>query len=201
MSIIIAIEGPDRVGKKTQAAMLVNALKNSGHRVASIEVPIEGNASYRLVYWMLKNGLARRLPNLFQFIQFVNKYLFQATWLRSLSRITDYVVLDRWRLSAIVYGDATGVNRRFNRKLMKMLALPDMTIVLDGVRYTDVAEDVYEADTDLQVKVRRGYADWVCDHHVDHELVDNRGTVDEVHERVMNALGFNILKTVPRYAK
>jgi len=191
MAIIIAIEGADRCGKQTQSRMLTDALRTRGYSVEQVEVPVAGGATYRLIYWMLGNGAAKRYPNLFQFVQFVNKLVFQFTRLVWFSMVCDYVVFDRWSLSSVVYGNATGTNKVFVRFLYELLVKPDLTVILHGPRHTNDVEDVYESDTQLQRDVRAGYHDWAQRYPLSHDLIDNRGTREEVHARVMYALGFD----------
>lgn len=187
---IIAIEGPDKAGKATQTAMLAHYLCRYGERVSLVEVPFNDGSTYKLIYWMLCNGLAKKRPNTFQFIQFLNKFIFQWTILLWLRLTSDVVVLDRWSLSAIVYGDATGVNKTFNRLLYWLLKKADVTVVLHGPSFKrDSVDDVYEKDSDLQLAVRRGYYDWVIEHPFDHELVDNQGSKEDVHSRIVDAIG------------
>lgn len=186
---LVAIEGPDKVGKATQSRMLAHVLRRYGARVALVEVPFNDRVTHRLIYWMLQNGLVKRFPNLFQFIQFINKFVFQLTYLLWLRLTCACVVLDRWSLSAIVYGDATGVNRTLNRVLYWLLVRPDITVVLHGSSFKRKSiDDAYEKDSDLQVVVRRGYYDWVQSHPADHVLINNQGTKDEVHERILAAV-------------
>lgn len=186
---LVAIEGPDKVGKQTQSNMLAHSLRRYGERVSLVEVPFRDGVTHPIIYWMLKNGKAKTYPNLFQFVQFLNKFVFQWTILLWLRFVCDFVVLDRWSLSAIVYGDATGVNKSFNRVLCWLLKSPDITVVLHGASYKRKSvDDVYEKDSTLQLAVRKGYYDWVQEHPSDHELIDNQGTVDEVHERILDAV-------------
>ena len=187
---LVAVEGPDKVGKETQTKLLTQILKERGNKAVLVEVPYGDGVTYPLIYMMLKNGVAKRWPNLFQFVQFLNKFVFQFTALLWLLLTNDYVVLDRWSLSAIVYGDATGVNPTYNRFLYFLLKRPDVTVVLHGpsFRRKSEADDVYEADNDLQKAVKRGYYDWVIAHPADHELIDNQGTREDVSERVLAAV-------------
>lgn len=186
---LIAIEGPDKVGKQIQSQMLAHVLRRYGDRTALVEVPFNDRATYRLIYWMLRNGTAKRFPNLFQFVQFVNKFVFQWTYLLWLRLTCAFIILDRWSLSAIVYGDATGVNRTFNRVLYWLLVRPDITVILYGSSFKRKStDDAYEGDSELQVAVRRGYYDWAQSHPVDHKLIDNQGTKDEVHERILSTV-------------
>lgn len=184
---IIAIEGPDKVGKQTQSNMLTDRLRKEGHKVKLIEVPVKSIVTYKLIYWMLRNGHAKSWPNVFQTIQFLNKWFFQFRLL-AMRWSYDYVVFDRWGLSAIVYGDAGGANRWYNRLLYKFLREADATLILVGAARSGEVTDVYEKDTELQVNVRTGYAEWFLQHNEACVIVDNIGTRDEVHGRIMRLL-------------
>lgn len=186
---MVVVEGPDKVGKQTQSQMLAHVLRRYGDKVKLVEVPYNDGSTYRLIYRMLKNGQAKKYPNLFQFVQFLNKFIFQRTVLLWLRITCACIVLDRWKLSAIVYGDATGVNPTFNRMLYGMLKDPDVTVILHGSSFKrQEADDVYEKDNSLQTAVRNGYYEWAQEHPENHDLIDNQGSRDEVHERIMNVV-------------
>lgn len=183
---LVAVEGADRVGKFTQSKLLVEELRRRGAAVLHVEVPIRSRFTYPLIYSMLRSGLAKRLPNVFQFVQFLNKWTFQLLTLSLKRWYYDYVVFDRWSPSAIVYGDATGANRRFNRFLYGLLREPDTTLVIVGPPKSSKATDVYESDTKLQSDVRNGYASWLVQHSDSAVVIDNNGTREQVHERLMD---------------
>lgn len=186
---LVAVEGPDKVGKQTQVAMLAHTLRRYGDRVAQVEVPFNDRLTYRAIYWMLRNGRAKTWPNAFQFVQFVNKFIFQWTYLLWLRLTCDFIVLDRWSLSAIVYGDATGVTPWFNRVMYHLLVRPELTLILHGPSFKrNTVDDSYEKDSTLQKAVREGYYDWALDHPDDHELINNQGARDEVHATVMGTM-------------
>ncbi len=183
---IIVIEGGDKVGKQTQTEMLYDALAEN-HSVTLVEIPAKG-LTHKAIYWMLRNGAAQRFPNVFQFIQFVNKLAFQTLVLSTMEAMSDYIILDRWSLSAIVYGDATGVNRRFNRFLYDLLRKPDITLIMHGQSFKREGSDSYEKDTKLQKAVKDGYFDWARRYPGKNQLVSNIGTREEVHSTVMGVL-------------
>lgn len=185
---IIAIEGPDRVGKATQSQMLVDNLQKQGFKATRVEVPIKGPVTYTLIYWMLRNGLAKSLPNTFQFVQFLNKFFFQVFKLLFIRWVYDYIVFDRWAASAIVYGNAGGANPGINKFLYNRLWKPDATIILQGLPRTDDQEDVYEKDNVFQAAVRFGYGEFFMQNPRDCRVVDNTGTREEVHSKIMNLL-------------
>lgn len=163
MSKLIVIEGPDGVGKATQTSMLVDYINNVlGLKAVRVEVPIDDALTYPVIYWMLRNGLAKKFPKSFQWLQVLNRRIFQSTKLVSLEHDYDYdyVVFDRWHTSTAVYGAAEGLSGEFLSRVGRLLRLPDFTIVLVGKSHRPVAEDVYESDDDLQVRVRRLYEAW-----------------------------------------
>lgn len=191
MGKFLVFEGPDASGKGVQTQLMVDALRSVGVRVARIKAPCDQCVrTYGLIYWMLKNGFAKRLPHVFQFVQFVNKASFQLFYLSKLLRDHDVVVSDRWTLSAIVYGDATGVNRTFNRLLMRLIKPADRTIVFVGQRFirSDSENDTYDKDVELQARVSASYLAWAQAHPQDHFIIDNSASIDDVHRTVMDVV-------------
>lgn len=186
--MLIAIEGPDRFGKETQTKLLEQNITRgqvTAQFVKHVEVPVKGRLSYRLIYWMLRNGSAKRYPNMFQLVQFMNKLAFQTFVLPKYTEFYDIVILDRWSLSGLVYGEATDVNATMNRFLHRMLVKPDITLVMCGKPFHRAGtKDAYETDDVLQSRVARLYMDYgrTLDRHV---LVHNGGGKDDVHERIM----------------
>ena len=157
MTITIALEGPDRVGKKTQAFLLKEELETQGVKVISLEIPWSGNKkTYDMIYRMLENGSAKRHPTLFQVVQNVNKYLCQVMNDR-IFRESDYVILDRWRLSSMIYGTVTRANKPIVKALFSLLFQPDVTIILVGEKLVKTSDDDYERDDVLQHHVKMLY--------------------------------------------
>ena len=184
----IAIEGPDRCGKATQSRMLVQALQDQGYKVKLVEVPVKSVLSYKIIYWLLRNGFVNYIPNVFQFVQFVNKWFFQVFKFTFMRWFFDFIIFDRWALSGVVYGDAGGANPRFSRFLFRRLRKPDATIILVGMARTSDVTDAYEANNKLQMNVRRGYADWYIENRKGTAIVDNDGSRNDVHNRIMNVV-------------
>ena len=160
MSKFIVIEGPDRVGKATQTKMLKNYLQGLGYKTLTMEVPLSSNITYGMIYWMLKNGTVKKFPKIFQWLQYFNRQIFQWTRLSELEEQYDYIVMDRWSLSTVIYGMANNVPEDFTEKLYKRLRDPDFTIILLGESHQHEAEDEYEKDAELQSKVRKLYYEW-----------------------------------------
>lgn len=188
---LIAFEGPDKTGKETQSKMAVEALRGAGARVERIEAPTKATRwTHRLIYWMLRTGWAKRLPNSFQFVQTLNKLSFQLFHLPAIEARNDVVVFDRWGLSSVIYGTATGVSPRVVLWFYDRIKKADLTVVFveRSFRRSSTEDDSYEKDSELQARVRGLYRDWAWSHSEDHVLVDNARSVEEVHREVMDRI-------------
>lgn len=156
---IIVFEGADRRGKQTQSRMLFTTLHMNGYKTSLVEIPYDDGFTSKIVYSMLSNGLTKMFPLAFQVLQFLNKRLFQALKLKALLRNNDYVIFDRWALSSVIYGNASGVNKTFNSFLYNCLQKPTVTVVIDG-NMLATAEDEYEKNSEFQSIVANGYISW-----------------------------------------
>jgi thymidylate kinase len=188
VSVFIVIEGPDRCGKATQTHLLSIAIRNLGYSVATVEVPIADNPMYHVIYWMLANGFAKKYPKIFQWCQYFNRQIFQWSTLPKLERLHDYVIMDRWSLSTVVYGVATGVPEEYTEDLYDRLRRPDHTIILLGTPHRHDAEDVYESDEKLQAHVRDLYATWSLHHPNDSFVVDCSRSREDITRAIMSRL-------------
>lgn len=187
--VLVAIEGADRVGKATQAAMLEGALQR--HRVkATVEqIPFDDKVTHPEIYRMLRDGSVRRFPTLFQALQGINRRFFQAQFLPVLALHHDVVILDRWNLSTVVYGEVGGVPREETDEILRDIVDPDLTIVLDGPPWPRDDLDTLEADDDFQRRIRSAYRE-ACEHAPDARvLVDAGRHRDIVHRDILNAVG------------
>jgi thymidylate kinase len=186
MAKLIVFEGGDKAGKETQSKLLTNVLKAEGFRATRAEPAKEGHPRARkLIYSMLESGAAKRWPNTFQFVQFINRMYFQAFKLPKLLRNNDIVILDRWALSGYVYGSCEGINDSLNHWMYNRAKQADVVIVQSGTSYkrSSMADDSYEKDSYLQTCVKIMYRNigmsWPR-----HALVDNHDSIMDVHHSI-----------------
>lgn len=185
--LTVAIEGPDRVGKHTQARMLANRLIVQGDwpEVGLIETPIRDELTYDRIYEMLNDGRAKKYPSTFQGIQIANRLLYQ----QALSLFLfgyDALVFDRWNASSYAYGRASGLSREELLCELDLVADPDITIVLDGDPFPKDNLDDYEKDLKFQNDVRKYYEEWARGLPKGERvyIVDANDTVDAVHATI-----------------
>lgn len=188
MSKLIVLEGPDRCGKATQSAALVQWIESMGYKASLVEIPVHDNMTHPIIYWMLRNGAAKKFPKLFQWLQFLNRKIFQTFKLPKLERNNDFIIMDRWSLSTVIYGIAEGVSKQFTEDLYYKLKIPDHTILLLGDSHMSAAEDSYEADSSLQQRVKSYYADWAQMHPTVSSVVDCSLSRQEVSRNIQKSL-------------
>lgn len=184
---LVAIEGLDRSGKATQTKMLVEEFERRGHKTLSIEVPIQDKLTFWLIRRMLKTGSAKRWPNFFQFVQFLNKWFFQVFKFPFARRRYSYIVFDRWALSMLAYGQATGASSKFTEFLFSHMRAPHCTIYLQGKPCVSEATDTFEADNSIQGRAGRTYDAW-CSISSDHHIIPATGSRVDVHRKIMSVL-------------
>ena len=161
---IIVIEGPDKVGKQTQTAMLVESLRGLGVKVATAEIPYNDGPIYNRIYEWLRNGVALKYPEAFQTYQVANRLVWQGDVLPKLAQNNDVIIMDRWNISAIVYGRGSGLSEEQVQDIIVNSGLvePDLVFVFDGEPFItpDREDDSYERNMELRRKVREGYMRW-----------------------------------------
>ena len=186
---LIVVEGPDSCGNCTQTKLLEEHFKLQGKKALRIQVPIMDGITYTMIYGALKSGFAGKYPNLFQVLNALNRVIFQWTLLPLLKLFYDYIIFDRWSLSMVVYGDASGADPTLTRKLYSWVTKSDFTIVINGPSHARFVRDTYEKDTNLQSLVRVGYADWYKKNPQNAALVlSNGGTAINIHKQILDAL-------------
>lgn len=193
---LIAFEAPDMVGKTTQSKLLVDYIdKVDKKKVIYVKAPFKtGFITFPLLYWMLDNGSAKTYPMLFQSIQYLNKILFQMFILPFLMVKYDYVIFDRWKLSAKVYGEATKVNALFLSICDSLLANADHTILLhrDALPVSRTL-DSYEREIELQHLIRALYIKWFANQSmIKATIINASGSIYDVHSKIVEC--FNLIK-------
>lgn len=191
---IICFSGSDSVGKSTQCKLLKSFLEANGNSVALVKSPYKDGLTYDIIYKMLESGLALKHPNLFQCVQYLNKVLFQVYFKKRYEHL-DYVIIDRWKLSMVVYGDASGANKNLTRTFYKTLFTPDFTVLLvgDAFKRSSRQEDSYEKDKRLQDNVKREYVDWSKSTRDKFVLIDPQLGKEVVHKKIVLSLFDNEL--------
>lgn len=124
---MIAIDGPDLSGKSTLVKSLVSELTNEGYSVKQLHFPREKHPIGKAIYELLASDIkidAYALQSLYA----AEMHDFCKTQLDDLKMKYDYIILDRYYYSTMVYSDVLGLNIEKIAILSKDIVRPDLFI-------------------------------------------------------------------------
>jgi len=213
-TFVIAFEGPDKVGKQTQSQLLFKALKEKFStldvkpQIELFEVPVQDKVGYEQIYKMLKKkdsedeGLAIKYPEAFQAFQVSNRLALQDEleneadrWKcdfqsGSRYRVPKIVIFDRWTLSSLAYGLASGLEKDFILALNEELWNPDVWLLFvnESFKRPEKKDDAYESASSFQNKVRQNYLQWAEDemNTQTRHVFSSPDSIENTHNKVMN---------------
>ncbi len=163
---IIALEGIDQSGKRTQTRLLAEELERKGARVGTISFPIYRSPSGRQIQRFL----------------WENQEL-----ITNLTEKSDFVIADRYYPSNLAYGVSRGLSLGWLQGLDRGLPTASLVIVLDvpvlsSFGRKSSGRDVHERDKKLLLRVGLTYR--TLAKKLDWKMVDANRPVEEVHEAV-----------------
>ena len=182
---IIALEGIDQSGKRTQTRLLANKLRKKGARVSTISFPIYKSPSGRLIQLFLQ-GKQEYPPIAIHMLYSLNRWENQEQIVK-LTGNSDFVIADRYYPSNFAYGVSRGLSLEWLQGLDRGLPTTSLVIVLDVPVPASFARksrgrDVHEKNRRLLVKVRRTYR--TLAEKLGWKMVDSTRPVEEVQEAV-----------------
>ena len=188
-SRLIALEGIDQAGKKTQTRLLSASLRHEGFKVGTLSFPIYSSSSGRLIRSFLA-GRTDTSPQALHMLYSLNRWENMETITNALKK-NDFVICNRYTASNLAYGEARGLSVQWLASLDAGLPEARAVFVLDVpipksfLRKTR-RRDVNERDRALLEKVRRNYRSLA--HRFGWRLVDGTKPPNEVHERILLGL-------------
>jgi|FaiFalDrversion2_1042247.scaffolds.fasta_scaffold02529_2 dTMP kinase len=192
---IIALEGIDGAGKKTQAALLVKRLEERGYRTAQMDFPMYETPVGRIIKDVMSQQTT--LPPR------VLHMLFSANRWEVHDKIEELVgngvimVMNRYTASNLAYGSAKGLPRSWLESLERGLRQPDLTVVIDidaetSLQRKPLQRDLHEGDRVFLNKVRRLFLElarqkgWV--------VVPGNQDKEVVHNRIWRIVEFELFR-------
>ena len=164
---IIAIEGLDKSGKHTQTKRLRERLEQEGYKVAQSEFHRYDTPTGKLIQQWLY-GEYQVSQQTIELIMAADKYA-QVDWMKSLrDEGYDFLLLDRYYMSQLVYGKASGGNMGWIEEVIGDLPATAMDIFIDIPPEESMMRkgkhgdnDKYESDKALLEKVRALYKEYI----------------------------------------
>ena len=197
--MIVAIEGGDQAGKRTQAGLLSNELRSRGIPSEMLSFPQYHTPTGKLILEMLHGSHAPDPKTVHKLLAHNRQEC--AEKIERASESCDYVILDRYVHSNMAYGVANGLDRAWLRSLDKNLPEPDLVVFLD-VEFEEASarkrenRDAFESDAELARRVSAEYRRMAQGDRW-HRL-DASKSKAEVHLELLKVLGLEDITSRPR---
>ncbi|MEM1985925.1 MAG: dTMP kinase [Nitrososphaeria archaeon] len=183
--MLIAIDGIDQSGKKTQTDLLLKRLSELNYKVIKFSFPNYETPIGQLIEKILLNEIIVPLE--------VKHILLSANRWELKPKIEEYIkknfiiIFDRYYQSNLAYGVANGLPLDWLMNLDKNLPDCDLTIILDippeiSFKRKELNRDVHEKDFNYLVRVRKCFLElanknsWV--------VIDGNRPISEVHNSI-----------------
>jgi len=187
---LIAIEGIDAAGKRTQTGLLSAWLKKTGLRTIRISFPDYGTTIGKEIRIFLSGR--RAYPMQLQHMLFAANRWEKSDSIKAHLRAGAIVVVNRYTESNLAYGKANGLEVDWLANLERGIPPADLVIVLDASpvslesRRPAATKDAYEKSARLQRDAQNAYRELAASRGW--RLVDaNRPTTD-VHGAVVKVV-------------
>ena len=184
--MIIAIEGSDQAGKKTQTTMLAKSLKAEKIKTTVFDFPDYSTIIGKEINNYL-HGKRKFPPEIIHYLYAANRW----EKLEEIKKSTvknSVLIMNRYYHSNLVYGVANGLKEKWLQKLEEGLPRADLVIVLDISQTKSFSRkkskrDKFEKNKDFSKKISQTYRRLAKKHKW--KLIDASGTKQETHKEIL----------------
>ncbi|WP_067923712.1 dTMP kinase [Alicyclobacillus shizuokensis] len=188
---LIALEGLDKSGKATQVQLLQDRLEKGGKKVTTMDFHRYDTPTGQLIMKWLRREWEVSQETI-ELIMTADKQAQQENFQRLEQEGYDFLVLDRYTLSQIVYSQAAGIEWLWTLALQSHLRQPDLDIYIDITPEESMRRkgkwgenDRYESDLAFLKRVRENYLSYVDKiHSTSVAIVDGMASIKQVHEAI-----------------
>ncbi len=187
--MIIAIEGSDQAGKKTQTAMLAKALKSQKIKTAIFDFPDYSTVIGKEIDAYL-HGKRKFPPEIIHYLYAANRWE-KVEEIKKSAAKNSILIMNRYYHSNIVYGIANGLKEKWLESLDASVPKSDLVIVLD-VSQTESflrkksKRDKFEKNKLFLKKISQIYRKLAKKHKW--KIIDASGTKQETHKEILKII-------------
>jgi len=184
--MIVAIEGGDQAGKKTQSRMLANALKKRRVKTKIFSFPDYSTPIGKQIRRYL-DGKTKFPPQVIHCLLAANRWE-KLEEIKKADQKNSVLIMNRYYHSNFVYGIVNGMKLDWLEGLDKGLPQSDLVIVLDVSQKEAFARknskrDVFEKNKLFSQKISKAYRKLAKKKHW--KLIDASGSKQDVHNQIM----------------
>ena len=187
--MIIALEGSDQAGKKTQTAMLARALKAQKIKTAVFNFPDYSTIIGKEINNYL-HGKRKFPPEIIHYLYAANRWEKLEEIKKSVTK-NSILIMNRYYHSNLVYGIANGLKEKWLQSIEDGLPKADLVIVLDVSQNESFSRkkskrDKFEKDKEFSKKISQIYRRLAKKHKW--KLIDASGTKQETHQEILKII-------------
>ena len=187
--MIIAIEGSDQAGKKTQTAMLAKALKSQKIKTAIFDFPDYSTVIGKEIDAYL-HGKRKFSPEIIHYLYAANRWE-KVEEIKKSAAKNSILIMNRYYHSNIVYGIANGLKEKWLESLDSSVPKSDLVIVLDVSQTESFSRkkskrDKFEKNKLFLKKISQIYRKLSKKHKW--KIIDASGTKQETHKEILKII-------------
>ena len=187
--MIIALEGSDQAGKKTQTAMLAKALKAQKIKTAVFDFPDYSTIIGKEINNYL-HGKRKFPPEIIHYLYAANRWE-KLEEINISATKNSILIMNRYYYSNLVYGIANGLKEKWLQNLEDGLPKADLVIVLDVSQSESFSRkkskrDKFEKNKEFSKKISQIYRRLAKKHRW--KLIDASGTKQETHQEILKII-------------
>jgi len=187
--MIIALEGTDQAGKKTQTAMLAKALKAQKIKTAVFDFPDYSTVIGKEINGYL-HGKRKFPPEIVHYLNAANRWE-KLEEIKNSATKNSILIMNRYYYSNLVYGVANGLKKKWLQKLEEGLPKADLVVDLEASQSDSFTRkkskrDRFEKNKDFSKKISQIYRRLAKKHRW--KIVDASGTKQEIHKEVLKII-------------
>ena len=187
--MIIALEGSDQAGKKTQTVMLAKALKAEKIKTAIFDFPDYSTIIGKEINNYL-HGKRKFPPEIIHYLYAANRWEKLEEIKKSATK-NSILIMNRYYHSNLVYGIANGLKEKWLQSIEDGLPKADLVIVLDVSQSESFSRkkskrDKFEKNKEFSKKISQIYRRLAKKHRW--KLIDASGTKQETHKEILKII-------------
>ena len=187
--MIIAIEGSDQAGKKTQTAMLAKALKLQKIKTTVFDFPDYSTVIGKEIDAYL-HGKRKFPPEIIHYLYAANRWE-KVEEIKKSAAKNSILIMNRYYHSNIVYGIANGLKEKWLESIDAGVPKSDLVIVLDVSQTESFSRkkskrDKFEKNKLFLKKISQIYRKLAKKHKWN--IIDASGTKQETHKEILKII-------------
>ena len=187
--MIIAIEGSDQAGKKTQTEMLAKALKSQKIKTTVFDFPDYSTVIGKEIDAYL-HGKRKFPPEIIHYLYAANRWE-KVEEIKKSAAKNSILIMNRYYHSNIVYGIANGLKEKWLESLDVGVPKSDLVIVLDVSQTESFSRkkskrDKFEKNKLFLKKISQIYRKLAKKHKW--KIIDASGTKQETHKEILKII-------------